>query len=42
MGVSFLLEVTGRQLLSRFIGMWPAPLLVMGVYNKVVKVLAPR
>jgi hypothetical protein len=35
------LEVTGRLRMSRFIGMWPAPLLVMGVYNKLVKLLRP-
>ncbi len=42
MGVSFLLEVSDRRRLSRFIGMWPAPLLIMGVYVKLVKVLGPR
>ncbi len=42
MGASFLLEVANRRRLSRFIGMWPAPLLIMGVYNKLVKVLGPR
>lgn len=35
-------ELSGRQRASRFIGMWPGPLLVMGVYNKLVKVLGPR
>lgn len=35
-------ELAGRQRASRFVGMWPTPLLVMGVYNKLVKVLAPR
>ena len=39
---SFGLELTGRRRASRFVGMWPAPLLVMGVYNKLVKVLGPR
>ena len=42
MGASFLLEITNRRRPSRFIGMWPAPLLTMGVYNKLVKVLGPR
>lgn len=42
MGVSFGLEIANRRRLSRFIGMWPAPLLIMGVYNKLVKVLGPR
>jgi hypothetical protein len=36
------LELSGRERASRFVGMWPAPLLVMGVYNKLVKVLGPR
>ncbi|HLV22227.1 MAG TPA: hypothetical protein VKZ49_15145 [Polyangiaceae bacterium] len=35
-------EIAGRRRVSRFIGMWPAPLLVMGVYNKLVKVLGSR
>jgi hypothetical protein len=36
------LEFSGRQRAGRFVGMWPGPLLVMGVYNKLVKVLGPR
>jgi hypothetical protein len=39
---SFGLELSGRPRASRFVGMWPTPLLVMGVYNKLVKVLGPR
>ena len=39
---SFGMELYGRRRASRFVGMWPAPLLVMGVYNKLVKVLGPR
>ncbi|HEU4578757.1 MAG TPA: hypothetical protein VFS67_10920 [Polyangiaceae bacterium] len=39
---AFGLELTGRRRASRFVGMWPAPLLVMGVYNKLVKVLGAR
>jgi hypothetical protein len=42
MGLSLLLEVTGRQRASRFIGQWPAPLLIMGIYNKLVKTLGTR
>jgi hypothetical protein len=41
MATSLVLEFTGRRRPSRFIGMWPAPLLVMGVYNKLVKLLHP-
>lgn len=35
-------EALNKQRPSRFVGMWPAPLLVMGVYNKLVKVFGPR
>lgn len=42
MTASFVLEVTGRRRASRFIGMWPGPLLTMGVYNKVVKLMGQR
>jgi hypothetical protein len=36
------LEISGHQRWSRFIGMWVAPLLLMGVYNKLVKIFGPR
>jgi hypothetical protein len=39
---AFGLELSGRQRAGRFVSMWPAPLLVMGVYNKLVKVFGPR
>lgn len=42
MGVSLLLELTGRRRASRFVGQWPAPLLIMGMYNKLVKTLGTR
>ena len=42
MCVSLALELGRKRRASRFIGMWPGPLLVMGVYNKLVKVLGPR
>ena len=42
MCVSLALELGRKKRASRFIGMWPGPLLVMGVYNKLVKVLGPR
>lgn len=35
-------ELTGHRRLSSFVGMWPAPLLVMGVYTKMVKTLGSR
>ena len=42
MAVSLGAELTGRERVSRFTGMWPGPLLVMGVYNKLVKTFGPR
>ena len=42
MGVSLVLELTGRQRVSRFVGQWPGPLLIMGMYNKLVKTLGTR
>ena len=42
MGLSLALEVAGRRRQSRFIGQWPAPLLIMGIYNKLVKTLGTR
>lgn len=41
MGVSIVAEVAGKRRVSQFVGMWPGPLLVMGVYNKLVKMLGP-
>ena len=37
MAVSFGLQVAGKQKLSNFIGHWPTNILLMGLYNKVVK-----
>jgi hypothetical protein len=37
-GVSAFLEFTGNEEKSRFIGQWVAPVLLLGLYNKVVKV----
>jgi hypothetical protein len=42
MGVSLAAEIQGRQRISRYAGMWVAPLLIMGVYNKMVKMLGTR
>jgi len=42
MATSVVLEMRRNERASRFVGMWPAPLLVMGVYNKLVKLLLPR
>jgi hypothetical protein len=38
MGASLLLKVANRKDDSQFVGQWAAPLLLMGVYNKIVKV----
>lgn len=35
-------ELTGHRRFSRFVGMWVAPILIMGVYNKLVKLYGPR
>ena len=42
MGASLLLELTGQRRASRFVGQWPGPLLMMGMYNKLVKTLGTR
>jgi len=42
MGLSLALELGGQRRWSRFVGMWPTPMLVMGIYNKFVKTLGPR
>ncbi len=42
LAASVLLELTGRERAARFVGMWPPTLLIMGVYNKLVKTLGPR
>jgi hypothetical protein len=42
MGASLTFELAGKRRWSRFVGMWPGPLLVMGVYNKLVKTFGAR
>ncbi|MFW5973276.1 MAG: hypothetical protein ACOCTG_04725 [Bacteroidota bacterium] len=42
MMVSLGLHLGGRKDASRFIGMWAPALLIMGVYNKLVKILRPQ
>jgi hypothetical protein len=37
-GVSAALQFTGKQKVSLFVGQWVAPFLLLGVYNKIVKV----
>ena len=38
MGVSLLLQATGRKPESLFVGQWVAPFLLFGIYNKLVKI----
>ena len=38
MGISLALQLAGRKHESLFVGQWPAPFLLLGVYNKLVKV----
>jgi hypothetical protein len=38
MGVSLALKIMGRKHESLFVGQWAAPFLILGLYNKVVKV----
>lgn len=37
MGVSLALQLTGVKHKSLFIGQWAAPFLLLGIYNKIVK-----
>lgn len=36
------LEISGRSRGSRFIGQWVAPLMIAGLYNKIVKTFGTR
>jgi hypothetical protein len=38
MGVSLALQLQGKRDQSLFVGQWAAPFLVLGVYNKLIKV----
>ncbi len=42
MAASATFEVLRRDRLARFVGSWVTPLLVMGVYNKLVKTFGAR
>lgn len=37
MALSLVLKVAGQNNMSLFFGQWPAPILIMGLYNKLVK-----
>lgn len=38
MAASLTLKIMGKQNTSLFVGQWPAPFLILGLYNKLVKV----
>jgi hypothetical protein len=42
MGISLALELAGRARASDFVSRWPTPLLIAGIYNKLVKTLGTR
>ena len=42
MALSLALELRGHHRPSQFVGMWPGPLLTLGIYNKIVKTLGTR
>jgi hypothetical protein len=37
MGVSLVLQLTQKRHISLFLGQWAAPFLILGLYNKLVK-----
>ena len=42
MGAALVLELTGRHRAADFVSRWPSPLLIAGMYNKLVKTLGTR
>lgn len=38
MAISAFLQVSGKKAESTFVGQWAAPFLLLGVYNKLVKI----
>lgn len=42
MGLALALELAGRPRASQFVSRWPTPLLIAGIYNKLVKTLGTR
>ncbi|HEX2609307.1 MAG TPA: hypothetical protein VHK91_18125 [Flavisolibacter sp.] len=37
MAISATFQILGKKKISLFIGQWPAPFLILGLYNKLVK-----
>ena len=42
MALALGLELSGRPRASQFVSRWPTPLLIAGIYNKLVKTLGTR
>ena len=42
MALALTLELSGRSRASQFVARWPTPLLLGGIYNKLVKTLGTR
>lgn len=42
MALALALELSGRSRASQFVSRWPTPLLIGGIYNKLVKTLGTR
>lgn len=42
MALSLALEASGRERAGRFVAHWPTPLLILGMYNKLIKTLGTR
>lgn len=42
MALATTLELIGRPRLGRIVGLWPPVILMMGMYNKLVKILGTR
>jgi hypothetical protein len=42
MALALALELSGRRRASDFVSRWPGPLLIGGIYNKLVKTLGTR
>jgi len=38
MGISLILKIAGKKHEALFVGQWAAPFLILGLYNKLVKV----
>jgi hypothetical protein len=39
MGLSLMLQAAGKQQMSNFVGHWAPTILILGLYNKLVKTI---